>query len=79
MKRFLVALILGVVFLFSGCATTRGPVIANVNKMAEKIYHIKGCPNFSRIIVKPEEGDQVFAEAREAEACGFVLAGNCYR
>lgn len=52
-------------------AASAAPIIGNRNS---KIYHLKGCPNYSQVSPK----NQVrFSTEREAEAAGFRKARNC--
>jgi endonuclease YncB( thermonuclease family)/methylphosphotriester-DNA--protein-cysteine methyltransferase len=48
-----------------------GQIIGNKNS---KVYHLPGCPSYSRV----SEKNQVrFSNAEEAEAAGYKRAGNC--
>lgn len=48
----------------------------NINSKKKKLYHAPGCPSYnSTLINKP--GERCFNSASEAEAAGWVMAGNC--
>ena len=48
----------------------------NVNGR-QKIYHMQGCRDYSKIVIKPQEGDKIFCTEVEAKSAGFRKAKNC--
>lgn len=42
-----------------------------------KIYHLPGCFNYERIIIKEREGDRWFCSEKEAQAVGFRKSEDC--
>lgn len=55
----------------SASAAISGEVIGNKNS---KKYHLQGCPGYSQV---GEKNRVMFKSAVEAEAAGYVKAGNC--
>ena len=53
------------------------PVKGNINSRGDKLYHTPSCPSYNSTKISPHKGEQCFATAREAEAAGWVMAGNC--
>jgi hypothetical protein len=51
--------------------STTGEVIGNKNS---KKYHLQGCPGYSQV---GEKNRVMFKSAAEAEAAGYMKAGNC--
>lgn len=62
-------------------APTRAAVEArikgNIGAHQRKIYHAPGCPDYTRTKIDESKHERWFGTAREAEAAGFVRAGNC--
>lgn len=52
-------------------ASAMGEVIGNRNS---KKYHLQGCPGYSQV---GEKNRVMFKSGAEAEAAGYVKAGNC--
>jgi len=49
----------------------------NINSKGEKIYHIIGCPDYSRTIIDESKGERWFCTEAEALAAGWRKALNC--
>jgi endonuclease YncB( thermonuclease family) len=50
----------------------------NVSKDGKtKIYHLPGCYNYDKIVIKEEEGDQWFCSEWEAQWQGFTPSQDC--
>ncbi|MDA0822372.1 MAG: thermonuclease family protein [Proteobacteria bacterium] len=47
------------------------PVKGNVNGKGDRIYHVKGWRDHSKVRLKPEEGDICFQTTAEADSAGF--------
>jgi hypothetical protein len=51
-------------------------VKANVSRDGRKLYHVEGMRNFNQVVIDPEHDERCFETVEEAEAAGWVRAGN---
>jgi hypothetical protein len=49
----------------------------NISATHEKIYHVKGCPNYTQTVITPSAGERMFCTEAEAKAAGWRKALNC--
>jgi micrococcal nuclease len=56
----------------SGC-TIKG----NISTSGERIYHILGCPYYTKTQINPSKGERMFCTEEEATAAGWRKAQNC--
>jgi endonuclease/exonuclease/phosphatase family metal-dependent hydrolase len=49
----------------------------NISSSGKKLYHLPHCPGYKSTRIDLNKGEQFFATAAEAEAAGWVKAGNC--
>ncbi|MEY4512584.1 MAG: hypothetical protein RLZZ450_4706 [Pseudomonadota bacterium] len=54
-------------------ARIKGNIVAH----QRKIYHAPECPDYARTQIDESKHERWFSTARQAEAAGFVRAGNC--
>jgi len=51
---------------------------ANTTPRTEsKFYHLPGCYNYAKVVIKENEGDYWFCTEEEAEAAGFTKSQDC--
>lgn len=55
--------------------TIKGNISTNAKK--EKIYHMKGCPNYNQTIIDTTKGERMFCSESEAKIAGWRKALNC--
>lgn len=69
-------IILFVAFMLNTCSRDEDPVVGNKNT---GIFHIKGCPNYERMLIKNKGYDNriYFKDQEEAIASGYRKAHNC--
>ena len=49
----------------------------NINSKKEKLYHLPGCPSYTRTIISAHKGERWFCTKQEAIDAGWQRAGNC--
>lgn len=51
-------------------------VKGNISKDGRKLYHVAGMANYNQVKIDESAGERFFCSAAEAEAAGWVRAGN---
>jgi uncharacterized lipoprotein len=54
------------------CVVVKG----NISRDGRKLYHVEGMPNFNTVKISEAAGERFFCSTSEAEAAGWVRAGN---
>ena len=53
-------------------------ILGNIDESTgRKYYHLPECPSYSRVIISPERGEQIFCSESEALKAGFVPSPDC--
>ena len=60
------------------CADGAACIKGNINA-GKQLYHFPGCPNYHATKIDTGKGERWFTTSTEAEAAGWVRAGNCPR
>jgi hypothetical protein len=59
------------------CAGGSACIKGNISSGGRKFYHFPGCPSYNSTKIDTSKGERWFVTAAEAEAAGWVKAGNC--
>ncbi len=49
----------------------------NINASGEKIYHMRGCPNYNETEIDISSGEKTFCSESEAVSAGWRKSFNC--